>query len=150
MSGFLGIIFYVVVISIFINAKNAAQKEGKRGTSSKRTQTPNVSVNRRNVMTKVPEIKKVTEPKTVPNQKRESDYRENYKNDSWQQNRRKYDLWGEDEYAAQRVVALRLMEGDPVPENYRKVKCPYCGADNLVVKGSKQYHSCYFCRVAID
>lgn len=59
-------------------------------------------------------------------------------------------LWGEDEHAHQRIVAIRLMEGDPVPEGYVRVKCPYCNADNLVTKNCRQYHSCYFCRVPID
>lgn len=63
---------------------------------------------------------------------------------------RNNNLWGEDKYAKQRSVALRLMEGDPVPSGYVKIKCPYCGAENLVTKNCKKYHSCYFCRVPID
>ena len=97
-----------------------------------------------------PVIKGITDSSTLPKKKGEEHFHLTQKENMKQSNRRKYKLWDEDEYAAQRIVALRLMEGDPVPENYKSVKCPYCGADNLVVKGSKQYHSCYFCRVGID
>ena len=75
---------------------------------------------------------------------------EPHREESIQPKIRSNNLWGEDEHAGKRIVALRLMEGDPVPEGYRKIKCPYCAADNLVTKHCKEYHSCYFCRVAID
>ena len=75
---------------------------------------------------------------------------EPHKEEKIQPRIRTNNLWGEDEHASQRIVALRLMEGDPVPEGYVRVKCPYCGADNLVTKHCRQYHSCYFCRVPID
>ena len=51
---------------------------------------------------------------------------------------------------AKRSVALRLMEGDPVPEGYQGVACHYCGAVNMIKKNSAAKHSCYFCREPID
>ncbi len=56
----------------------------------------------------------------------------------------------QDNYKGKRTVAVRLMEGDPVPEGYRGIACHYCGAVNLVKKNSPAKHSCYFCREPID
>ena len=50
MSGFFGIIFYVIIIGFFISAKNSAQKMGNQGKSSKRNQSPELPVNRKKVM----------------------------------------------------------------------------------------------------
>jgi len=61
-----------------------------------------------------------------------------------------YRNYGEDSHRSKRRIALRLMEGDPVPEGYVCVRCHYCGAENLVRRNSRDYHSCYFCREALD
>ena len=90
----------------------------------------------------------------IPNTPRKKRYTpvfmEPHKEERNQPQIRNNNLWGEDEHASSRIVALRLMEGDPVPEGYERIKCPYCAADNLVTKHCKQYHSCYSCRVPID
>ena len=119
-----GIIFYVIIFMIFISAKKAAQSGEHHG----KTVVPNVPMKK--------EIERI--------------FMEPHKEEMVQPRIRTNNLWGEDEHAGQRIVALRLMEGDPVPEGYVRIKCPYCGADNLVTKHCKQYHSCYFCRVPID
>lgn len=161
MSGFFGIIFYVVVIGIFINAKKMAQREHNQGDRGKKLPTSTVSGKRNTVPPQVLQAGKsqLTKGAVSGNttgahrlaQETRKDWGQEAKKDNvWQSNQRKHTLWDEDPYAKQRSVALRLMEGDPVPEKYKRVKCPYCAADNLVVKGSKQYHSCYFCRVPID
>lgn len=49
-----------------------------------------------------------------------------------------------------RTIALRLMEGDPVPRGYDTYVCHYCGAVNLVKHGARGKHSCYFCHDPID
>lgn len=43
-------------------------------------------------------------------------------------------------------AAKRLYEGDSVPNGMWKVKCSYCGADNLVPEETRQRYTCYFCR----
>lgn len=121
--GLFGIIFYIIIIVIFINAKKMAQS----GSDYKRNSSPQGKYSGQKQISNVPKKEEQIQPKIRTN-----------------------NLWGEDEHAHQRIVALRLMEGDPVPEGYEKIKCPYCGADNLVTKHCKQYHSCYFCRVPID
>ena len=196
---FFGIIFYLIIIVVFINAKKAAQSgssrtgEHSRGNySGQRTSAsagevkkyisntledvrkaiPDVSGDGRKTMPNVPEEgysakpnvpKRGYSPKpnvpqigrtAIPNvpmrKRKERTFMELHKEESIQPKIRNNNLWGEDAHAHQRIVALRLMEGDPVPEGYVKVTCPYCAAENLVTKHCKQYHSCYFCRVPID
>lgn len=124
---FFGIIFYIIIFAIIASAKKAA-KSNDRNAAKRKTAIPN-----------------------VPRKKRQAPvFMEPHKEESFQPKIRNNNLWGEDEHASKRIVALRLMEGDPVPEGYTRIKCPYCAADNLVTKHCKQYHSCYFCRVPID
>ena len=111
---------------------------------------PNVSESRRKTIPNVPEEGKTIIPNVPRKKKYEKIFMKPHKEERLQPKIRTNNLWGEDEHARQRIVALRLMEGDPVPEGYVKVKCPYCAAENLVTKNCKQYHSCYFCRVPID
>ena len=159
-----GIIFYVIIIAIFINAKRMAQSGEQQNKSRNRNIQPGKysgqrtpSVNIPHVLKKGYEVKpnvsksgKTAVP-NVPVKKRiENTFMEPHEEERIQPKIRNHDLWGEDEYANQRIAALRLMEGDPVPEGYVKIKCPYCAAENLVTKHCKQYHSCYFCRVPID
>ena len=44
-----------------------------------------------------------------------------------------------------RMVALRLYEGDHVPQGYRMVRCSYCAAENLIAYSSRGKYMCYFC-----
>ena len=189
---FFGIIFYIIIIVILINAKKAAQtgnqqnKSGSRNHQSGkysgqrtypvqgevrkstsdplqevRKSIPNVPESRMKSIQNVPEKGYTVKPNVpksgrtaIPNipvkKRKERKFMEPHKEERVQPKIRNNNLWGEDEHAHQRIVALRLMEGDPVPEGYVKVKCPYCAAENLVTKHCKQYHSCYFCRVPID
>ena len=190
---FFGIIFYIFIILIFVNAKKAAQsgnnhrKEGKRAIPNVPTEgkeaipnvtikgksaisneptkrkeaIPNVPVKRKEAIPNVPTKGKEAVPNVtakgksaIPNvprkNRRDKSFLEPHQEEHYQPQIRTNNLWGEDEYADRRIVALRLMEGDPVPAGYTKIKCPYCAADNLVTKHCKQYHSCYFCRVPID
>lgn len=158
--GLFGLIFYIVIIVFIIKAKQTARTGGspKKGTNysgkhltQKRTEAkktemfdtlPNVPVKKKELFDAIP---------NVPSRKKaDRTYMEPHREEARQPKIRTNNLWGEDEHAKQRIVALRLMEGDPVPEGYEKIKCPYCGADNLVTKRCKEYHSCYFCRVPID
>ena len=154
-----GVIFYIIIFVVIAKAKKASQLNGedkaKRKTlpnvptkggiptpnvsTKDRTSTPNVSTKGRTAIPNVPSKKR-----QVPV------FMEPHKEELFQPQIRTNNLWGEDEHASQRIVALRLMEGDPVPEGYERIKCPYCAADNLVTKHCNQYHSCYFCRVPID
>ena len=151
-----GIIFYILIIIIFIHAKKAAQSEsGQKGNisnvSPKKSKTiPNVSKSRNRTIPNVPKSRSTTIPNVPRKKKMEKTFMEPHREESLQPKIRNNNLWGEDAHANQRIVALRLMEGDPVPEGYVKIKCPYCAADNIVTKHCKQYHSCYFCRVPID
>lgn len=146
---FFGTIFYIIIILIFISVKKAAQsanehdKRGKhssiKGNYSRQKAIPNVQKTTKTAIPNVP-VKKGLDKA----------FMEPHREEARQPRIRTNNLWGEDEHAKQRIVALRLMEGDPVPEGYVRIRCPYCGADNLVTKHCKQYHSCYFCRVPID
>lgn len=167
---FFGIIFYIIIFAVIASAKRAAGSNG--GNKSKKKSWADISnqgsrtgnnmtikgkMADSNVSSKgkmaIPNM--VSKGKTaipnVPNKKRQTPvFMEPHKEESFQPKIRNNNLWGEDEHASQRIVALRLMEGDSVPEGYTRIKCPYCAADNLVTKHCKQYHSCYFCRVPID
>ena len=153
---FFGIIFYIIVIAVFINAKKAAESEKGRKSSSHKGYTAGDGKNNGNYSGQkslTGDMPKKT-PTAIPNvsgkHKMEKTYMEPHREEVTQPKIRNNNLWGEDEHAKQRIVALRLMEGDPVPQGYLKIRCPYCAADNLVTKNCKQYHSCYFCRVPID
>ena len=175
---FIGIIFYVIIFAVIASAKRAAQSNGEKTSkkkawmdsptkgnmtgntmSSKGMEKPNMlskGMAKPNMSSKGalnPNVlsKGKTAIPNVPNKKRQAPvFMEPHREESFQPKIRNNNLWGEDEHASQRIVALRLMEGDPVPEGYTRIKCPYCAADNLVTKHCKQYHSCYFCRVPID
>lgn len=188
--GFFGIVFYIIIIIIFINAKRAGESGGNYSKGTKHPgnysgqkhisdvpkrvnqSIPNVSKKEDRTMSNVPKRENRTVPnvpkrenRTMPNvpksgrtitpnvpskKKREKIFMEPHREEQIQPKIRTNNLWGEDEHAHQRIVALRLMEGDSVPEGYVTIRCPYCAADNLVTKHCKQYHSCYFCRVPID
>lgn len=172
-----GIIFYVIIFVVFASAKKAAQsgKETKKSHNWSKTlgnytgqivnmstksateksghekkMTSNVLQNERTAIPNVSKNEKTVIPNVPRKKKSERTFMEPHKEEKIQPQIRTNNLWGEDAYAGQRIVALRLMEGDTVPEGYVRIKCPYCGADNLVTKKCKQYHSCYFCRVPID
>ena len=130
-----GIVFYIIIIGIFINGKRIISNIPK----SENKTIPNVPKNGKSATPNVP-VKK----------RQKTTFMEPHKEEQIQPKIRNNNLWGEDEHAHKRIVALRLMEGDLVPEGYVKIRCPYCAADNLVTKHCKQYHSCYFCRVPID
>ena len=49
------------------------------------------------------------------------------------------------EKKSSRMVAMRLYEGDHVPQGYRMVKCGYCAAENLIAYSSRGNYMCYFC-----
>ena len=143
---FIGIIFYVIIFVIFAIAKNAA----KAGTGNKKSVAPKVPSQTKGTTPNVPSRGKTVTPNVPRKKKYMAHTLEPHREEKYQPTIRTNNLWGEDEHASKRIVALRLMEGDPVPDGYIKIKCPYCGADNLVTKHCKQYHSCYFCRVPID
>lgn len=164
-----GIIFYIIFFAIIIGAKKAAQSGNGHNKSYNRpkplgtysgqrvnTSTKNtvgkavVSDKEKKVTSNVSKNEKVVLPNVPRKKKSERNFMEPHQEEKIQPRIRTNNLWGEDAHAGQRIVALRLMEGDPVPEGYVRIKCPYCGADNLVTKNCKQYHSCYFCRVPID
>ena len=169
---FFGIIFYIIIFAVFASAKRAAKASGEHnghkkvsgmGENGKSIKTvtsnrpmkdiasiPNEPMKDRASIPNKP-MKGMTAIPNKPNKKKQVPiFMEPHKEEGFQPKIRTNNLWGEDEHAAKRIVALRLMEGDPVPEGYTRIKCPYCAADNLVTKHCKQYHSCYFCRVPID
>ena len=155
---FFGIIFYIIIFAVLASVKKAA-RSGARDTVRKttvdkptngKTITPNVSNKGKIGIPNVPTKGRTAIP-NVPSKKKQTPiFMEPHKEEKYQPKIRTNNLWGEDEHAGKRIVALRLMEGDTVPEGYERIKCPYCAADNLVTKHCRQYHSCYFCRVPID
>lgn len=150
-----GIVFYIIIIVIFINAKKMAQSgKGQSGIpnvpKSGKGITPNVPKSGKGITPNVPKSGKSVTPNVPAKKSQKKTFMEPHREERIQPKIRNNNLWGEDEHAHKRIVALRLMEGDPVPEGYVKIRCPYCAADNLVTKHCKQYHSCYFCRVPID
>ena len=164
-----GIIFYIIIFAVIASVKNAARSSDRdttkgfmlnipshrkdatsNGSCQRKVATPNILSKGREAISNVPTKGRTAIP-NVPSKKRQTPiFMEPHKEERYQPKIRTNNLWGEDEHAGKRIVALRLMEGDPVPEGYERIKCPYCGADNLVTKHCKQYHSCYFCRVPID
>lgn len=141
-----GLLFYVIIFVIFVKAKKSAES----GKNHKRSYNiPNIPKNGRTIVPNAPKNGRTIVP-NVPVKKVEKNFMEPHREEQVQPRIRNNNLWGEDEHAHQRIVALRLMEGDAVPSGYVRIKCPYCNADNLVTKDCKQYHSCYFCRVPID
>lgn len=142
---FFGIIFYVIIFAVFASAKKAAQNGRVHGSEKTKA-----SAKRKTAIPNVPGKGKTVTPNVPRKKKYPAIFMEPHTEEKHQPVIRNNNLWGEDEHASKRIVALRLMEGDPVPEGYTRIKCPYCGADNLVTKHCKQYHSCYFCRVPID
>lgn len=135
-----------VMSDILENGKGMIQNISKNENKT----IPNVPQNGKNITPNVPKNGRSSMPNVPAKKRREKTFMEPHREEKIQPKIRNNNLWGEDEHANRRIVALRLMEGDPVPEGYVKIKCPYCGADNLVTKHCKQYHSCYFCRVPID
>jgi hypothetical protein len=50
-------------------------------------------------------------------------------------------------YQANHSVGERYEEWMPLPSGKAVVRCNYCGADNLIPRGSSARHyTCYFCR----
>ena len=154
-----GIIFYIIIFAVIAKAKKASKMNGEDKT--KRNAVPDITIKDKSTTFNMPTKGRTSTPNVptkgrtaVPNvpgkKKQKSVFMEPHKEEQYQPKIRTNNLWGEDEHASKRIVALRLMEGDPVPEGYVRVKCPYCAADNLVTKHCRQYHSCYFCRVPID
>lgn len=143
------ILFYIMIIVMIVKAKKGEnQPSGQKGNYSAKTTMPISSPKQRrksNVSQKEESFPNVPRKKQV-----EKSFMEPHREETKQPKIRTNNLWGEDKYAGQRIVALRLMEGDPVPQGYHMIKCPYCAAENLVTKNCKQHHSCYFCRVPID
>ena len=142
-----GLLFYVIIFAAIVRAKKTAQSENNHRSSH---DLPNVPKSKRTIVPNMPKNGRTIVPNVPMKKKMEKDFMEPHEEEKIQLRIRTNNLWGEDEHAHQRIVALRLMEGDPVPAGYVRIKCPYCNADNLVTKDCKQYHSCYFCRVPID
>ena len=157
MSAFFGIIFYIILFGIIVSIKNASRSgsDHRRGTTrayqqgnySGQKQQPSKGIV---TLPNVPKKRGGSIPNVPRKKKIDKTFMEPHKEETLQPKIRTNNLWGEDEHAKQRIVALRLMEGDPVPDGYVRIRCPYCAADNLVTKHCKEYHSCYFCRVPID
>lgn len=164
MSGVFGILFYIIIFCVIINAKKEAKSgEGKRKNNTvpergagqgkvfnygEKTGVPNVQ--KKKLTPNVPKERQQATPNVPRKKKMERRFMEPHREETLQPKIRNNNLWGEDKYANRRIVALRLMEGDPVPNGYEVIRCPYCAAENLVTGKCKQYHSCYFCRVPID
>ena len=122
-----GIIFYLIIFVIFINAKKAAgagggakRRNNHKGHYSGTSGIPNVSKKNAGTLLNEPKKKEETLPNVpkngktvVPNvpMKRKTDkkFMEPYREEKRQPKIRTNNLWGEDEHAHQRIVALRLM-----------------------------------------
>ncbi len=150
--------FIVIIMRILAGASSGKQEKRKESVPPGTPNLPkerngnvlNVPADRPTAIPNVPEEGKSAVP-NVPRKKHHHTFHlEPHMEETLQPQIRTNNLWGEDKHAGNRKVALRLMEGDAVPDGYVRIKCPYCGADNLVTKNCRQYHSCYFCRVPID
>lgn len=145
------VIYILMIATIIIKVKKAVfSTKAEHTQEQSKSRVPNVP---KKVQTTVPNIPKRGQG-VVPNVPRKKQHHitflEPHKEETLQPKIRTNHLWGEDKFADKRIVALRLMEGDPIPKGYIRIKCAYCGADNLVTQNCRQYHSCYFCRVPID
>lgn len=160
---FTAVIFYIVIFAIIVNAKKQENinkgnltEKAKNNVEKNLVQRQNQGKEKETVSNKAKTGRQMEseQKQAIPNVPRKKERRnislEPHREEHIQPRIRANNLWGEDKFANQRIVALRLMEGDPVPQGYVVIRCPYCAAENLVTKNCKQHHSCYFCRVPID
>lgn len=139
MGGIVVIIYIVFIICIVQASKKAGDNSHANAPKRQQAVPQKHTTSRPNVP------RKQTKPK-VKMQPHMEEHMEEY---SQPKNKRDYSF-GEDPYKDQRIIAIRLMEGDPVPEGYNAIRCNYCGAINLTTKNCREYHSCYFCHQPID
>jgi hypothetical protein len=149
MGEFVVFIFYVVFFTVIFKSVKKSAGEGKKQSSSTKK-------NSSRKMTTAGKTRKNAKPAAsarpnVPTAKPvDKPVMDRYEEEYHQPTDSYGYSFGEDKHKDKRVVALRLMEGDPVPEGYVGITCHYCGAVNLVTQGCHNYHSCYFCREPID
>lgn len=157
--------FIILMIAIYNNIKRAKERNSMKGngagsnTMANQPSTP-VSqaspVNRNTQMARPPKktaavikpaVKETQEDSHATTaylkEKAEEDARQHAK-EKFEEQKRLYETRGG------LAVAERYLDGDLIPQGKQRVKCGYCGADNLVPIQPRTRYSCYFCREALS
>lgn len=122
------IIWVAIMIAVLVSAYGRGQKQEKTGKSSAYVPKPQLMEKKSS--------SNVQRPVTLASSSKTSNTNKTYSDPMKQKQGGK---------KGERMPALRLYEGDPVPKGYRMVNCSYCGAENLVPYSSRQPYMCYFC-----
>lgn len=156
--------FIILMIAIYNNIKRAKERNsmiGKDAGSNTMTNQPSAPVsqaapvNRNTQMARPPRqttpagqpaVKETQEDSHATTaylkEKAEEDARQHAK-EKFEEQKRLYETRGG------LAVAERYLDGDLIPQGKQRVKCGYCGADNLVPIQPRTRYSCYFCREAL-
>lgn len=159
------VLFYIIlVIAIYKNIQRAKERNSMKGndagSNTMTNQTgapvrPAMPVNRNTQTARPPkqttaaiksaakETKEDSHATTAYlKEKAEEDARQHAK-EKFEEQKRLYETRGG------LAVAERYLDGDLIPQGKRRVKCGYCGADNLLPMQPGTRYSCYFCREAL-
>ncbi len=160
------ILFYIIlIIAIYNNIRRAKERNNMKGNDAGSNTIANqpgapvrpaVPVNRNMQMAKPPKqaaaavkpaVKETKEDSHATTaylkEKAEEDARQHAK-EKFEEQKRLYETRGG------LAVAERYLDGDLIPQSKQRVKCGYCGADNLVPMQPGTRYSCYFCREALS
>lgn len=149
----LGLIFWIIVIYIIISKTKKAQGQTNNRTTQVNT-SRTVQQPQRNfaVVTEQKKIQPNVERKCAAEDRHRSENNIHQKRPVQQTSvpnvKRAYTEVPKQtrmEKQVSRMVAMRLYEGDRVPQGYRMVKCGYCAAENLIAYSSRGAYMCYFC-----
>lgn len=161
------VLFYIIIIiAIYKNIQRAKERNSMKGndagSNTVSNQTggpvrPAMPVNRNTQMARPPkqtttaikpaviearEDKESHATTAYLKEKAEEDARQHAK-EKFEEQKRLYEARGG------LAVAERYLDGDLIPQGRQRVKCGYCGADNLLPMQPRTRYSCYFCREAL-
>lgn len=156
--------FIILMIAIYNNIQRAKERNSMKGNDAGSNTmanqpgapvSPAAPVNRNMQMARPPKQTAVVgkpaakEPKEDSHattaylkEKAEEDARQHAK-EKFEEQKRLYETRGG------LAVAERYLDGDLIPQSKRRVKCGYCGAENLLPMQPRTRYSCYFCREAL-
>ena len=160
MEALINIIIWVCIIVSFVRKLNSKKKKGEQNgsSSSGRNQTETYSAGRNMSGTgtrpgRMDMGKGTPKPNVPRNQQKQKDLsttdylQRKARADEQEHRKEKYlEMQRAKRETGGIPAAVRLYEGDSVPDGMTRVRCSYCAADNLIPEGSRQRYTCYFCR----
>lgn len=160
------ILFYIIlIIAIYKNIQRAKERNSMKGNDAGSNTMANqpsapvrpaVPVNKNMQMAKPPKQAAAAGKPAVKETKEESHATTAYLKEKAEEDARQH---AKEKFEEQKrlhetrgglAVAERYLDGDLTPQGKRRVKCGYCGADNLVPMQPGTRYSCYFCREALS